>query len=91
MRLRSEIAWLLRKSKLSSPSPKLQNGFFVDIPKIPNKDEYEHLPGHFTVDRVLSEYSQDRYLVKLRSGEVEFVCVPKCSSITSPSFAFTYF
>ena len=73
-----------------SPSPNLQNGFFVDIPKIPNKDEYEHLPGHFTVDRVLSEYPQDRYLVKLRSGEVELVCVPKCSSI-SPSFAFTHF
>ena len=72
------------------PSPKLQNGFFVDIPKIPNKDEYEHLPGHFTVNRVLSEYSQDRYLVKLRSGEVELVCVPKCSS-TSPSFVFNLF
>jgi hypothetical protein len=72
-----------------SPSPKLQNGFFVDIPKIPNKDEYEHLPGHFTVDRILSEYSQDRYLVKLRSGEVELVRVPKCSSASS--FAFPYF
>src|SRR3954447_7748315 len=35
------------------PSPRLQNGFFIDIPKIPNKDEYEHLPGHFTVDCVL--------------------------------------
>ena len=73
-----------------SPSPKLQNGFFVDVPKIPNKDEYEHLPGYFTVDRVLSEYSQDRYLVKLRSGEVELVCVPKCSS-TFPSFALNLF
>jgi hypothetical protein len=77
-------------------SPKLQNGFYVDIPKIPNKDEYEHLPGHFTVDRVLSEHSQERYLVKLRSGEVELVCVPKCSSTststsTFPSFGFTYF
>src|SRR5947209_1238969 len=58
------------------PSPKLQNGLFVDIPTIPNKDDYEHLPGHFTVDRVLSEYPQDRYLVKLRSGEVDLVCVP---------------
>ena len=72
------------------PSPELQNEFFIDIPKIPNKDEYEHLPGHFTVDRVLSEDSQDRYLVKLRSGEVELVRVPKCSS-TSLSFVFTYF
>jgi hypothetical protein len=70
------------------PSPKLQNEFFIDIPKIPNKDEYEHLPGHFAVDRVLSEYSQDRYLVKLRSGEVDLVRVPQCSS-TSLSFAFT--
>ena len=77
------------QSSQCGPSPRLQNGFFVDIPKIPNKDEYEHLPGHFTVDRVLSEYSHDGYLVKLRSGEVELVRAPKCSS-TSPSFAFTY-
>jgi hypothetical protein len=72
------------------PSPKSQNEFFIDIPNIPNKDEYEHLPGYFTVDRVLSEYSPDRYLVKLRSGEVELVRVPKCSS-TFLSFAFTIF
>ena len=78
------------QSSQRGPSPELQNEFFIDIPKIPNKDEYEHLPGHFTVDHVLSEYSQDRYLVKLRSGEVELVRVPKCSS-TSLSFAFTYF
>src|ERR1700733_5771902 len=87
---RGSLASEEEQASQCSPSPKLQNGFFVDIPKILNKDEYEHLPGYFTVDRVLSEYPQDRYLVKLRSGEVELVCAPKCSS-TFPSFALTHF
>lgn len=61
----------------SSPGPafRLHNGFFIDIPKIPNKDDFEHLPGYFVVDCVLSEYAKDRYLVKLGSGEIELVRV----------------
>src|SRR4051812_39545717 len=79
---RDNLASEEERASQCSLSPKLHNGFFIDIPQIPNKDEYEYLPGHFTVDRVLSEYPQDGYLVKLRSGEVESVCVPKCSSIS---------
>ena len=67
------------ESSYRSPSPKLQNGFFVDIPEIHNKDEYESLPGHFTVHRVISEHPHDKYLVKLGSGEVELVRFSKYS------------
>ena len=54
-------------------SPRSRGGFIIEIPDIPNKDEYRHLPGHFDVSRVLSEYSASRYLVKLRSGERDIV------------------
>jgi hypothetical protein len=79
---------LISKEEQSSecgPGPKLQNGFFIDIPNIPNKHDYEHLPGHFTVDRVLSECSHDKYLVKLRSGEIELVRVSPFS-LPSPIY-----
>ena len=56
-------------------SPRTRGGFIIEIPDIPNKDEYQHLPGHFEVSRVLSEYSASRYLVKLRSGERDIVSV----------------
>ena len=60
-----------------------RTSFFIDIPEIPNKDDYEHLPGYFTVDRVLAEYPQNKYLVKLGSGEVDLVSVHGRSSATS--------
>lgn len=55
--------------------PRANRAFIIDVPEIPNKDEYEHLPGHFTARRVLAEYPGDKYLVKLGSGEVELVSV----------------
>lgn len=58
------------------PSSNLSRSFFIDIPEIPNKDDYEHLAGHSVVDRVLSEYPGNKYLVKLGSGEVELASVP---------------
>ena len=65
-----------------------RTSFFIDIPEIPNKDDYEHLPGHFTVDRVIAEYPRNKYLVNLGSGEVELVCV---HSLTLKNFcAFTF-
>ena len=67
------------EASFRSPSTILQNGFFIDLPEIHNKDEYESLPGHFTVRRVISEHPHDKYLVKLGSGEVELVCVSKYS------------
>jgi hypothetical protein len=62
----------------------LHNEFFIDIPRISNRDDYEHLPGHFTVDRVLSEYPRDRYLVKLGSGEIELVRIFRFSQFPFP-------
>lgn len=53
----------------------LQNRFIIDIPRIPNKDDYEHLPGHSTVACVLSQNEKDKYFVKLASGETELVCL----------------
>ena len=68
---------------------KLRNGIIIEIPDIPDKDDYEHLPGHFTVDVVLSAYQRDKYVVKLASGEVELVRVPDISTfniLPSPPF-----
>ena len=74
-----ELAFEEEDPSFFGSTSRLQNGFFIDIPKILNKDDYEHLPGYFTVDRVLSGYSQGKYLVKLGSGELELVSVPKFS------------
>ena len=79
------------EASASGLSSRLQNGFFIDIPEIPNKDEYESLPGHFVVDRVLSEHLPDKYLVKLGSGEVELVRVPKISPPANPSPSLTFY
>ena len=49
------------------------NGFYIDIPHLLEKEEYEHLPGYFTVQRILREVRPGHYLVKLRSGEVDLV------------------
>lgn len=59
----------------SSQTP-LENGFIVDIPKISNKEDYEHLPGYFTVRRIFREVSPRQYLVELKSGEVDLVGEP---------------
>lgn len=55
--------------------PRFQQKFYIDIPKLDEeaKDQFDYLPGHFTVNRILSELSRDRYLVKLASGERQLV------------------
>lgn len=73
----------LEGDSFSGRASTLHKRFIIDIPKIQNKDDYEHLPGHFMVDRVLSEYPRDQYLVKLASGEIELVCLLKLPA--SPS------
>jgi hypothetical protein len=49
--------------------------FYIDIQPMTDtdKDGYCYLPGHFAVDKILSEYKADRYLVKLMSGERQIV------------------
>lgn len=62
---------------LSNPDPThANNGFYIDIPVLSNTDEYEHLPGYFTIHKIVREVTPARYLVKLRSGEVDLVSVP---------------
>ncbi|KAL2799223.1 hypothetical protein BJX66DRAFT_277543 [Aspergillus keveii] len=47
----------------------------VEVPVIPNPEEYEYLPGHFNVRYIIQEVSSDTsaepaYLVKLESREI---------------------
>jgi hypothetical protein len=60
-----------------SRSPSIK-GFYIDIPDISYKDEYEHLPGYYTVVKILREVRTGHYLVKLKSGEVDLVSI-SCS------------
>lgn len=55
--------------------PRLQNGFFIDIPPMDEeeKKEYEYLPGHFSAKEVVSELGGDRFVVRLKSGEKQLV------------------
>ena len=47
---------------------------YVQVPAMPHDaEEYEYLPGHFKVKRVISELKGKRFLVKLQSGEVDLV------------------
>ena len=48
-------------------------GFYIDIPKILDKDDYGSLPGHFEVLRIVRQVSEDKFLVKLRSDERDLV------------------
>jgi hypothetical protein len=52
-----------------------QHKFHINIPQMDEdeKEKFQHLPGHFTVKKILSEFSRDRYLVKLASGEKQLV------------------
>ncbi|KAI9871536.1 MAG: hypothetical protein M1823_008419, partial [Watsoniomyces obsoletus] len=51
--------------------PDFQNRFYIDVPKLEEKKkhDFEHLPGHFTAQKIVSNFRRDRYLVKLMSGE----------------------
>lgn len=47
---------------------------YVQVPPLPDdQEEYEYLPGHYRVKRVMSEYKGERFLVKLQSGEADLV------------------
>jgi hypothetical protein len=51
----------------------------VEVPVIPKPEEYEYLPGHFSVRYIIQEVSSDTsaepaYLVKLESREIATVC-----------------
>lgn len=67
-----------KRPDIQSPSHQIDsdNGFYIDVPQLSEKEEYEHLPGYFTVQRILREVRPGHYLVKLRSGEVDLVSMP---------------
>ena len=66
------------------------NDFYIDVPAPSDREEYEHLPGYFTVRRILQEVTPARYLVKLRSGEVDLVSLSRIqTSLTCPLPSFT--
>lgn len=63
------------ESEAAAVAPRLQQSLYIDVPKLSHEDkqDYEFLPGHFSVRKVLSKSDEDRYLVQLDSGEVDLV------------------
>lgn len=65
--------------------PQLQRGFYIDVPYMPESERqaYEFLPGHDSVDTILSEAKGGRYIVRLKSGDKQMVSrIPASSPIT---------
>ena len=52
----------------------------IAVPNVDNPDDYEYLPGHFAIRRILRLVSDDPknpvYAVRLQSGELEMVRDP---------------
>ncbi|KAI9932811.1 hypothetical protein MW887_009063 [Aspergillus wentii] len=66
----------------------------VEVPGIASYEEYEFIPGHFDVRRVISEISDaDKFLYKieLRSGEVETVSSSRLQSLNNGLNALQHF
>lgn len=65
------------RDTLSPPyQPYRKSGFYIDLPYLSDKEDYEHLPDYFNVDKILREVTPEQYLVKLKSGEVDLVSMP---------------
>jgi hypothetical protein len=62
-------------ASLAAVTSRLQHNFYIDVPKLSEeeKQEYEYLPGHFSVRRVLSNLEGDQHIVELESGERDLV------------------
>lgn len=60
-------------TRSSSSDPSIDRGFYIDVPRLHDLKHYEHLPGYFTLIRVIREVNPGHYLVKLKSGELEQV------------------
>lgn len=67
----------LRESQGPEASPAREApSFEITPPVIPNSNDYEYLPGHFAVRRILELHSATEkplYTVRLQSGERETV------------------
>lgn len=66
-----------------SPSSQSRHGhdFYIDIPDLSNKQDYEHLPGYYTVHKIMREVGSGRCLVKLKSGELDLVSLPSTNTV----------
>lgn len=67
-----------------SAVPPRQQGFYIDVPKLSKEeeDEYEYLPGHFSVRKILSKLENERYLIQRKSDErgiVSFLSTASCN------------
>jgi hypothetical protein len=54
----------------------VQSNFYVNVPKMSDADKetFEYLPGHFSVEKVLYQRRKDmRYVVRVESGEESIV------------------
>jgi hypothetical protein len=63
-------------TRSSSSDVSFDNGFYIDVPRLHDSKDYEHLPGYFTVIRAIREVNPGHYLVKLKSGEFDQVSKP---------------
>lgn len=62
-------------SEMEDVLPRLQSGFFIDIPSMDEdeKNDYEHLPGHDHAAEILSQARNGRLIVRLQSGDKKSV------------------
>ena len=68
-------------SRSTPPDSQIQ----ILVPPVSDSSEYEHLPGHFKIDRVLNKIQDARgvkYRVKLLSGEKQVVSEFYCDTRT---------
>ncbi|RJE23625.1 hypothetical protein PHISCL_04039 [Aspergillus sclerotialis] len=67
----------------------------VEIPAIPNSEEYDFLPGHFDVHCVINEKLDQgvatSYQIKLRSGELQTVSPSRLTSLNNGQEALDQF
>lgn len=62
------VQHITRNSKESTMS------FEIIVPVVNNPDDYEYLPGHFEVHRILAvDMHEPKLIVRLKSGEVQTV------------------
>ncbi|OCT52869.1 chromodomain-helicase-DNA-binding protein [Cladophialophora carrionii] len=71
-----------------------QKRFYIDVPRLADevKETYDYLPGHFVVERVLSQRKDKRYIVRLESGERDITgtCPLILSHICDCSFSASF-
>ncbi|KAJ6014535.1 hypothetical protein N7540_009126 [Penicillium herquei] len=83
------------KSPDSDPIQKNDSSLEIVVPKIDNLSEYEYLPGHFAVRRIMKLISENPkkpvYTVRLRSGERETMPYDRLMELENSSQALDEF